>query len=279
MPIDLNAVGQKTEPYPVEWTSTDAILYALGVGAGAEDAAKELAFTTENVGGVRQQVLPTFAVVLGSAAPMLSYGSFDRSKSVHAAQELIQHEPLPTAGKGMVQRELVGIHDKTSGALVTWRTTLTAEDGRLLASQSTGAFVRGEGGFGGDRGPTSHWAAPDRVPDAVVEQHTRTDQALLYRLSGDRNPLHVDPALAVRVGFPRPILHGLCSFGFVGRAVLALIDGDPAHFRSMKLRFSAPVLPGDTLTTSFWRDGGTILFRSAVGNRLVLDGGEAEVGA
>lgn len=279
MPIDLNAVGRKTEPFPVRWTSTDAIIYALGVGAGADDPAAELAFTTENTSGATQRVLPTFPVALGFDAPRLSFGDFDRSKSVHAEQTIVQHEPLAPEGEGVVTRELDGIYDKGSGVLVTWKTVLAARDGRPLATQSTGAFVRGEGGFGGDRGPKSLWSAPDRAPDVLVEQRTRLDQALLYRLTGDRNPLHSDPAYAAKGGFPRPILHGLCTFGFVGRALLGAMGGEPARFRSMKTRFSAPVLPGDVLTTSIWRDGGRLLFRTSVGERLVLDAGEAEINA
>jgi len=123
--------------------------------------------------------------------------------------------------------------------------------GGLLATSRTGQFIRGEGGFGGDRGPASPPAVPGRRPDHVIEQQTRPDQALLYRFTGDANPLHSDPALAARADFARPILHGLCTFGFIGRAILSLVGNDPARFQSMTARFSTPVVPGDTLRTEF----------------------------
>ena len=276
MPIDLNAIGRKTEPFSVRWTAKDAIIYALGVGAGASDPSQELAFTTQNTAGTEQLVLPTFPVALGFDAPRLEFGEFDRSKSVHAEQTIIQHEPLKPDGEGVITRELEAIYDKGSGALIVWTTTLSDRHGRALATQKTGAFVRGEGGFGGDRGQKSMWAAPERAPDATIEQATRPDQALIYRLSGDLNPLHTDPAYAAKGGFPRPILHGLCSYGFVARALLSLLDFEPKRLRSMKVRFSAPVLPGDVLTTQVWRKGDRLLFRTSVGERLVLDAGEAE---
>lgn len=275
MPLDLSAVGRESGPHPVEWNSRDAIIYALGVGAGPD----ELAFVTENSSGIDQLVLPTFPLVIspGRAAP-ISIGDFDRSKSVHGEQTLILHEPLSPDGKGMATNRIDAILDKGSGALVVRTTLLTAEDGRPLAEARVGQFIRGEGGFGGDSGPKLDWQAPDRPADHVTQQHTRPDQALLYRLSGDRNPLHSDPVFAARAGFERPILHGMCSFGFVGRAVLALAGHDPARFQSMKARFSKPVFPGETLRSEFWFDGNKILFRTFVGDRMVLDAGEAEIG-
>jgi acyl dehydratase len=277
MPVDLAAVGRKSGPNPVSWTSRDAILYALGVGAGSEDPAGELEFTTENTSGRTQRVLPTFPLVIHSGAPPIPVGEFDRSKSVHGEQSLTLHGELLAEGTGTAETEVEAIYDKGSGALVHRVTTLFDSAGRKLAVSRIGQFIRGEGGFGGGRGPKSSWALPGKRPDHVIEQPTRPDQALLYRLSGDTNPLHSDPALATKAGFARPILHGLCTFGFVGRAILALADGEPARFRSMKARFSAPVVPGDTLTTEFWAEGSTLLFRTRVGDRLVLDGGEAEI--
>jgi acyl dehydratase len=169
------------------------------------------------------------------------------------------------------------IHDKGSGALVVRSTMLTTGDGRPLATGRTGQFIRGEGGFGGDPGPKFTWTVPDRPADHSVLQPTRPDQALLYRLSGDRNPLHSDPIIAGRAGFDRPILHGMCIFGFVGRAILALAGHDPARFKALKARFAKPVFPGETLRSDMWIDGGTIRFRSFVGDRLALDAGEAEI--
>jgi acyl dehydratase len=139
-------------------------------------------------------------------------------------------------------------------------------------------FIRGEGGFGGDRGPSAAWERPEREPDQRVSSQTRPDQALLYRLSGDRNPLHSDPAFAARAGFPRPILHGLCTYGVTGRLLLhALCGSDPGRFRSMRARFSRPVLPGARLTVSIWVDGATATFQTSDDDgQVVIDHGEVE---
>jgi acyl dehydratase len=278
MPLDLSAVGRESGPHRVEWNSRDAIIYALGVGAGSDDPYEELAFTTENSTGIAQLVLPTFALVVSPrAAAPIPIGDFDRSKSVHGEESLVLHEPLPPDGTGFSTNRIEAIYDKGSGALVVRTTELTAEDGRPLATARIGQFIRGEGGFGGDPGPKLDWALPDGPPDHVIEQRTRRDQALLYRLSGDRNPLHSDPLFAARGGFAQPILHGMCSFGFVGRAILSLAGGDPARFKAMKARFSKPVFPGDTLRSEFWVQGGSLRFRTLVDDRVVLDAGEAEI--
>jgi acyl dehydratase len=275
MPIDLSAVGRESGPHAVRWNSRDALIYALGVGAGSEDPAQELAFTTENSTGIAQQTLPTFALVIHSGAGPIPIGDFDRSKSVHGEQSLRLNGPLKPDGSGFTTSRIEAIYDKGSGALVSRTTTLTDQDGCVLATYRTGQFIRGEGGFGGDSGPKLEWTAPDRPADRIVEQRTRIDQALLYRLSGDRNPLHSDPAFAARAGFAQPILHGLCTFGFVARAVLALTGHDPAKFKSISARFSKHVIPGDRLRTELWIDGGSLFFRTYVGDRMVLDAGEA----
>lgn len=277
MPVDMSVVGRVLPPHKVTWTATQAIIYALGVGAGAVDPTEELAFTTENTEGVPQQVLPTFAAVLGSEAPRPSYGDIDRRMTVHAEQGMVFHRALSPEGEGELVRSVRAIYDKGSGALVVMRAELRDGSGALLAEIDTSAFIRGEGNFGGERGPKSSWEAPDRSPDIVVEQQTRIDQPLLYRLSGDRNPLHSDPKFAAAGGWPRPILHGMCTYGFVGRAVLAQVDHDPARLKSLKVRFSSPVLPGDLLRTTMWRDGNRLSFRTYVADRLVLDAGEAEL--
>jgi acyl dehydratase len=282
MPLELSVIGRESGPHPVTWNSRDAIIYALGVGAGADDPYRDLAFTTENSTGIAQRVLPTFAAVANPrGVPPIPIGEFDRSKSVHGEESLVLHEPLAPDGEGLSTNTIEAIYDKGSGALVVRRTSLTARDGRPLATARIGQFIRGEGGFGGNPGPKLDWALPERPADHIVEQRTRVDQALLYRLSGDRNPLHSDPAFAARGGFDRPILHGMCSFGFVGRVILALAGNDPARFKAMKVRFSKPVFPGDTLTTELWAEGGSLKFRTFAGadetRRLVLDAGEAEI--
>jgi acyl dehydratase len=284
MPINPDAVGTRSDPERRRWTSRDSLIYALGVGAGAQDPADELAFTTENSQDVTQRVLPTQAVVLGfgGAGAFGKIGSFNPAMLVHGEQSVSLARELPVEGEIETVTEVTGVYDKGSGALVVTETTATLiGDGGPLFTTSMGAFIRGEGGFGGERGPSSRFEAPERAPDHEVTYPTRTDQALLYRLSGDRNPLHSDPKFAAMAGFPRPILHGLCTYGFTGRALLHTVcGGDPARFRSMSGRFSSPVFPGEDLTVRIWvEDGGDAVFQT-VGpdGRVVLDAGRATVG-
>jgi len=279
MPINPDAVGSKGEPSEHSWTSKDAILYALGVGAGAADPLQELEFTTENTKDVAQRVLPTMAVVLGvgGTGAMANIGSFNPAMLVHGEQAIELFGPLPVKGTVSTVGEISGIYDKGKGAVVEMTSVSTdVATGQPLFSSRTSLFIRGEGGWGGDRGPSgSKNEAPDRAPDHVVTYPTRTDQALIYRLSGDRNPLHSDPSFAAMGGFDRPILHGLCTYGFTGRALLhSLCAGDPARFGSMEGRFSSPVLPGEKLTVSMWVDGDAAVFRTAGDDgRVVLDAG------
>ena len=280
MPIDPGAVGATSDKVERSWTSTDCLLYALGVGAGATDAAAELEYTTENSLGVSQQVLPTFPVILGIHALRGVYpkiGPIDHAMLVHAEQSVMIHAPLPVEGRVSTQATVSAMWDKGSGAVVTTDTTgLDAATGQPLFTLGASVFIRGEGGWGGDRGPGKPVDPPDRAADHEVVYATRIDQALLYRLSGDRNPLHSDPQYAAKAGFPGPILHGLCTYGFTGRALLgALCEGDPARFGAMSGRFSKPVMPGDTLTVSMWRiDNGDVAFRTAnQRGETVLDAG------
>lgn len=268
MPMNLDAVGSTSEPVERTWGSTDCILYALGVGAGAADPVGfELEYTTENSVDVTQRVLPTFATIVGGGGPARSsLGSFDPAMLLHAGQSVVLHAPVPTAGTIRTTSTVRGIYDKGSGALVVSESkSVDASSDTPLFSTATALFIRGEGGFGGDRGPSTPSAAlPGREPDEVVTYATRPDQALLYRLSGDRNPLHSDPTFAKRAGFDRPILHGLCTYGFTGRALLHTLCGsDDARFRSIDGRFSHPTFPGDTLTISVWVDGTMARFRTA----------------
>ena len=273
MPLDHRLVGVPSEPQERSWTSKDALLYAVGVGAGLGDPQAELEFTTENTEGVRQQVLPTYAVLVAQARTSRSLGDFDRALLVHAEQAFELHRPLPVEGTVRTVATVTGIYDKGSGALVaSENVAVDAATGAKLVTSRSGAFIRGEGGFGGERGPSGRWQRPERPPDHQVVQPTRPEQALLYRLSGDRNPLHADPKFAARGGFSRPILHGLCTYGFTGRALLHTLCGsDPARFGSMSGRFSRPVLPGDTLVVSIWReDGDSALFATATEDGTVV---------
>ena len=283
MPLDHSLVGVPSEPQERSWTSKDALLYAIGVGAGLGDPLAELEFTTENSEGVNQQVLPTYAVLVAQARASRSLGDFDRALLVHAEQAFELHRPLPVEGTVRTVATVTGIYDKGSGALVaSENVAVDAATGAKLVTSRSGAFIRGEGGFGGERGPSGRWQRPERPPDHQVVQPTRPEQALLYRLSGDRNPLHADPKFAARGGFSRPILHGLCTYGFTGRALLHTLCGsDPARFGSMSGRFSRPVLPGDTLAVSIWlQDGDGALFQTATEDgTVVIDHGRMRLRA
>jgi acyl dehydratase len=278
MPLDLSQVGRRSAPTTVSWDSTRAILYALGVGAGQDDPELELEFTTENSIDLEQAVLPTFPVALTvSPDPGLPWSGVETTRVLHADQSLTLHATLPVQGTAQIVAGVDAIYDKGSGALVELSNQLIGPSGELLAEMVAGAFVRGEGGFGGDRGPASTWHLPERKADAVVEQATMPWQALLYRLSGERSPLHTDPEFAALGGFDRPILQGACTYGFAGRALLQTVyGGDPERFGSMSARFVAPVIPGDVLQTSLWHEEDRTLFvtHTAKG-ALVLDRGVA----
>lgn len=278
MPINPDAVGAKSEPHESSWDSKDCLLYALGVGAGLD----ELAFTTENTKDVTQRVLPTFAVIagMGGNGAIAKIGSFNPAMLVHGEQSITLHGEIPVQGTVRATSEVVGIYDKGKAAVVVAESVSTdVATGRALFTNRMSVFIRGEGGWGGDRGPSAgDTAVPDRGPDEVVTYETRRDQALLYRLSGDRNPLHSDPSFAALAGFERPILHGLCTYGFTGRALLhTLCDSDPARFKSMSGRFSKPVYPGDTLTVSMWVEENSASFRTETQRgEVVIDGGRFE---
>src|SRR6202034_938788 len=199
MSLDHTLIGEAGEPRERSWTSTDALLYAIGVGAGLGDPLQELEFTTENSEGIEQRVLPTYAVLLSQAPVGGSLGDFDRAMLVHAEQYFELHRPLPVAGTVRTTSTVTGIYDKGSGALVvTENVAVDAATGDPLVTSRSGAFIRGQGGFGGPRSTDPPWSLPDRAPDHQVVRETRPEQALLYRLSGDRNPLHVDPKFAAR---------------------------------------------------------------------------------
>lgn len=267
MTIDFAAIGRTTEPFLRTWDSSDALLYALSVGAGQGDPSRELHFTTENSAGVEQRVIPSLVVpvVQSGLGRALSFGSYPRGALVHADQDLTLYRPLAVSGAVSVTARVASIEDKGSGALVRLETdAFDAVDGAPAFSTRMGYFVRGEGGFGGVRGtPTvPTWTEPEREPDLTVPVPTRADQALLYRLNGDRNPLHSDPTAAAAAGFPRPILHGLATYGIATRVLLTHVLGDdPSRLRSVSARFTSPVFPGDCLTLQVWGGTDTSQFR------------------
>lgn len=274
MPIDPEAVGNTSEPADVTWSSSDSLLYALGVGAGMTDPTGfELEFTTENTKDVQQLALPTQAVVMG-AGKMPKFGDYNLAALLHGEQEIELNQPLPAEGSGIGTGKVAAIYDKGKAALVRLETTVADTSGAPLWTSRSGLFISGEGGWGGDRGPASDWALPERDADTVIGYDTRTDQALLYRLNGDRNPLHSDPSFAGTAGFDKPILHGLCTFGFTGRALLhGRCDSDTSRFGSMGGRFKSPVIPGERLDVHMWDVNGETLFQTRVGDRVVFDAG------
>ncbi|MEA2305924.1 MAG: hypothetical protein QOH43_3204 [Solirubrobacteraceae bacterium] len=260
------------------------LLYALGVGAGQADPFAELELTTENSAGAALRVLPTFGVLVTQDTIGMGTADADQAMVVHAEQALTLHRPLPLEGTAHVTAQVVEVLDKGSGALVaTEAVAVDAQTQELLLTTRSAVFVRGAGGFGGPRRGARRDEPPVGPPDATFRAGTRPDQALLYRLSGDRNPLHSDPRFAVRSGFERPILHGLATYGITGRVLFnELCGGVPERFRAIRGRFTAPVTPGEQLVIKVWREGGdAVRFRTETADgvvvldrgRLGLDGG------
>ena len=274
MPINPDAAGSVGSPAEFSWTSKDSLLYAMGVGAGVSDPTGfELEFTTENSNDVTQRALPTQVVVMGGGSTP-GFGDFNPVHLLHAEQAITLHQSVPAAGTAVATGRVGPIYDKGKAALVYLETDVADVDGNPIWNTRSGLFIGGEGGWGGDRGPATEWHLPDREADHVVAYPTRPDQALLYRLNGDRNPLHSDPTFAAAAGFDKPILHGLCTYGFTGRALLhALCDSDPARFGSMGGRFKSPVVPGETLEVHAWEEDGRVIFQTRVGDRVVFDNG------
>jgi acyl dehydratase len=212
-----------------------------------------------------------------SGGGMERIGSFNPALLVDGGRTIELHREIPVEGKIKARGRITGVYDKGSGAVVaTESESVDAATGEPMFTLRANIFLRGEGGFGGDRGPSGpRNAPPDRAPDESVTYETRPDQALTYRLSGDRNPLHADPEFAKMAGFPKPILHGLCTYGFTGRALLHTLCGsDPAKFKRMEGRFSKPVFPGDALTVNMWVDGNEAVFQTVTQNGdAVIDQG------
>jgi len=263
----------------------DCILYALGLGLGQDPMnADELAFVYEK----NLKALPTFALVQGYSPYWLRNpdSGVNWTKVVHGEQGLTLHKPVKTQGTVIGRTRIVEVIDKGEGkgALVYSERQVTDKaSGELLATLKQTTFCRGDGGFGGPlrEAPAPH-PLPERVPDLVCDLPTRPEMALIYRLSGDVNPLHAEPEFAKAAGFPRPILHGLATFGVAGHALLKSLCGyDPARLAAMTGRFSAPVYPGETIRTEIWRDGDVVSFRALVPERniVAMTNGRAEIKA
>lgn len=272
MALDHGIVGTRQGPWLRSWTADESLLYAVGVGAGGLDPTAELAFTTENTGNIAQQAVPTYAIVLAQfgGPPMDHLTGVDFTQLLHAEQGLRLFRPLPVAGTVQLRSVVTGLYDKGSGALVVTETDAAdPESGEQVFATRSAVFIRGEGGFGGDRGPSLAFEVPPRAADAVLRYRVAPNQALLYRLSGDRNPLHTDPAFAARGGFTRPILHGLATYGIAARLLVnEFCGGDASRMCDIDGRFTTPVVPGDELVVSAWREPAadgrtTVLFRVA----------------
>jgi acyl dehydratase len=280
MPVDTEkALGASLPGSTYSWDEDDVILYQLGIGAGVPPTdPNQLRYVYEG----DLHVLPTYGTIPPFGV-MMSLGvvdglEFDLASVLHGEQELEIHRPIPTAGTVIQEGKVTAIYDKGRGALVVLEVESRLEKtGELLFTNRPSLYLRGEGGFGGDSGPSPRAGAPDRAPDQVLESPTLPQQALLYRLaSGDKNPLHVDPGFAAFAGFDRPILHGLCTFGVVGKAVVDhALDGRPERVASYRARFSGVVFPGETIRTSIWGEESGLIVEAESKERgaSVLSGG------
>ena len=284
MAIDYNKL--KNWPFkPVEhsYSTNDTILYALGLGVGADPLnAADLRFTFEEQPGFA--ALPFMAAVLGTPGFWVRdpESGIDWTKVLHGEQGIELHAPIPTEGTLIAHNRVAEIIDKGAdkGALLYIEREISDKTtGQRIATTTSTTFARGDGGFGGPTGPLKPvHQLPDRSPDLSVDTPILPQAALIYRLSGDPNPLHASPEIAAKAGFKAPILHGLCTFGVAGCAVLkTCCDNDPGRLRSFDLRFSSPVFPGETVTTEIWQDGDIVSFRARVADRTVLNNGIARI--
>ena len=286
MPIKYPEIlSMKREGDPYAWTDREVMLYAVGIGMGADPMdERELLFVNEASFHARPlKVVPTFASVAAWGAGPGDLG-LNRLLVVDGERDITFHKPLPVSAKITADSRVLAVFDKgkEKGAVVMRETVLRDEAGGKLVTLVSSAFARGDGGFGGpSEGQPAPHAVPKRAPDRSVDITTRPDQALIYRLCGDRNPLHSDPEFARQAGFPRPILHGMCTYGLTCRAVLqTYADYDAAAFRRHVARFSSPVYPGETVTVDLWKDGDVVSFEAHVKARnvTVIKSGKTELG-
>lgn len=274
MAIDYDKLmASKTLGQEFQYGDRETMLYALGVGFGRDPLdAKELPFVYEK----NLRTVPTQATVIAWGAGGMANSGINYLMVVHGEQKLTLHKPLPAAAKISVDSSVIGAWDKgkDKGAIIVTESVIRErQSGDKLCTLQSTIFARGDGGFGGPRegAPEPH-KVPERQPDMTVEADTRPDQALLYRLSGDRNPLHSDPDFAKAAGFPKPILHGLCTYGTTCRAIISspICNYDPTLITGFDVRFSSPVFPGETIAVDLWKDGNIVSFRARVKERDVV---------
>ncbi len=274
MPINYEELMQaKSSGLTASYGDRETMLYALGIGFQRDPMdERELKFTYEN----DLQTIPTMATVIGwGQGSVMARSGINYLMVVHGEQRVKMHKPLPAAAEVVFDERVVGVFDKgkdKGAVLITERVMKEKASGDLLCTLMSSTFARGDGGFGGpkDGAPEPH-QLPTRAPDLVHEADTRPDQAFIYALSGDRNPLHRDPRIAKMAGFPRPILHGLCSYGTACRSVISTVcDYDAKKITGFDVRFSAPVFPGETIVTEMWVDGSVVSFRSKLKERDIV---------
>jgi acyl dehydratase len=271
-------MGLKRDGDRFSYGDRETMLYAIGIGMGSDPLDRsELPYVFEQPA---LKTVPSMATVL-TRVPLLKDCGFDYTRVVHGEQRLTLHRPLPPGGELIASARVTEAYDKGPGkgaVIYTETAARSAADGQPMYTLLSVTFARGDGGFGGPAGagPQPH-TVPDRKPDATVTLPTRRDQALLYRLSGDRNPLHADPELAKRVGFPAPVLHGLCTYGVACRAILQSVAAyDHARITGFDVRFSSPVYPGESIATDLWVDGAIVSFRCRIPARedvMVINNG------
>jgi acyl dehydratase len=285
MPLDYDELMATTVvDLPMSYADSEAILYALSIGMGRDPMdRKELPFVYEQ--GEPFRTVPTLATVL--VPDMFPPGlGWDFSQVLHSEQRMQLYRPLPPKADLLINKKVVDAFDwgPNKGAVILFEAEgRLASDDTVIFTLGCTVMARGDGGFGGPmgKGPRPH-RAPRREPDLSCDIDTRKDQALLFRLTGDRNPLHADPRLAAKVGFEAPILHGMCSYGVACRAILKTIcDYDYTLIEGFDARFTAPVIPGDTITTDMWQDGNIVSFRCTVKDRdvIVLRNGKCTLAA
>ena len=281
MAINYDEIMSMTsENLEISYTDKDSILYSLGVGLGNDPMnMDELKYFYEN----SQIALPSMATNFQYHSPLLLKANINFIMVVHGEQKLSITNPLPVSGKFISNAKVIGCYDKGpgKGAIIDVETTISLEKGNTeICKLVSTTFARGDGGFGGPESPKKELFKPEVNPDFVHEIKTKPDQALIFRLSGDYNPLHSDPNFAKSAGFEKPILHGMCTYGIACRSIIqSICENDAKRLKRFDCRFSSPVYPGETVITEMWKDEKNIYFQSKVKERdkIVIKNGECEI--